>query len=202
MKRLAVMLFAISLVTGCSDGTREGGGSAPAASPASFVPTGTDEEQVQQIVKRYNQLLAEGYRTLNMTRLTEVATQNQAEKAYIHMAAIGEGKARMLSALKKIDFATLKRENPDTFVAKTKEVWDFSYTDIKTGEESGKVDNFIYEVTYTLKKEGPRWVIQEIVAFAPDDREEPRTPRVIRPQQEKKESAPAALPPGHMKVAP
>ena len=204
MTRLIASLLVIALLTGCSEGKRKEAGTEKPAFSSSvpvLAPTGSDDDQARQIVRHYNLLLSEGYRTLNMTRLTEVASQDQAEKAYIHMAALGEGQARMLSTVKNIEFTSLKREKPDTIVARTKELWDFAYTDIKTGKETGKVNDFVYEVTYTLKKKGQRWSILDVVAYAPNDREESQLPRVVRPP-ERKETASAILPPGHRKVGP
>jgi hypothetical protein len=184
MTRLLTTFLMLMLLAGCSEKKKEpAGGSAQPAANQPFVPSGSDEEQVRQMVRRYNALLADGYRTLNMNPVAEVATQDQAEKAYTHMAAIGEGEVRMLSSLKKIDFTGINRQQPDTFVAKTKEVWDFTYTDIKTGKEAGRETNFLYEVTYFLKKDGSRWVIHDIVAYAPNDREQPQPPRVIKPPE-------------------
>jgi hypothetical protein len=135
-----------------------------------------------------------------MSRLAEVASRDQAEKAYIHMAAIGEGQVRMLSNMKKIEYTDVKQEAPGSFQVRTKELWDFAYTDIKTGKETGKVTDFVYQVSYTLKKSGPRWVIVDSVAYAPNDKEEKVAPRVVRPAGQKE--AAVTLPPGHRKVGP
>ncbi|MBJ6725713.1 hypothetical protein [Geomesophilobacter sediminis] len=203
MRRFAAAALLLLLLPGCNDTKKENRLSAPPpAVPGkyqAYTPAGTDEEQVRQVVIRYDQLVAEGYRILNMSRLVEVATQDQAEKAYFHMAAIGEGQVRMLSEMKKIDFTSVKRVQPDTFVVRTRELWDFAYTDIKTGKETGKEKDFVYEMTFTLKKTGPRWVITDSVAYAPNDKEEKAAPRVIKPAHEgTKPEIP--LPPGHRKV--
>jgi hypothetical protein len=42
---------------------------------------------VRSTIERYNTLLAQGYRTMNMTAMNEVATQVQAETEYIHMSS-------------------------------------------------------------------------------------------------------------------
>jgi hypothetical protein len=141
----------------------------PVAAGQSPLKSESNEDQVKQVIRRYNELLAEGYRTLNMNRLGEVATSTQAEKAYRHMAAIGEGTARMLSTLKAIDFTNLQDSKVNGYVVTTREVWDFSYTDIKTGAVKSSEKDFPYDVTYTLKHDGQRWLITDIVASSPRD---------------------------------
>ena len=127
------------------------------------------DELMKVIVERYNALLSQGYRTLNMNPMQEVATKDQAEKLYIHMAAIGEGKVRMNSQLKKIDFLQIAFPREDTSIVRTHEIWDFSYNDIKTGRKNEEVKDFPYDVTYTLDNKGGRWLISDVVASSEQD---------------------------------
>src|SRR5690242_8812450 len=66
--------------------------------------TSPEEGRVQGTVKRYNELLIQGYRSLNMNPMQEAATIPQAQKLYYHMSALGEGRLRMDSALKNLTF--------------------------------------------------------------------------------------------------
>ncbi len=122
-----------------------------------------DEKQVKDTVMRYNQLLAEGYQKLNMNPLQEAATTKQAEKAYFHMAALGEGRVRMESTLKKIKFIdmTIQQENKAT--VRTKEVWDFRHINIDTKQVVLEKKDFEYIITYELLKERGSWLVANVI---------------------------------------
>jgi hypothetical protein len=194
------------LLAGCNGqqpGGQPAGSPAPVQGSAAAVPAGSDEDQVRQTVLHYDRLLSEGYRTLNMNPLGEVAIKPLAEQAYIHMAAIGEGQARLLSTLVKLDFSSVQRTAPGSYLVKAHEIWDFSYADIKTGKVTGKVTGFVYDVNYTLKKEGGRWMIHEIAAVAPNDYEPKQEPRTFTPHGGKAAGQGAAVtPPGHPALPP
>lgn len=121
-----------------------------------------DSRAVKGVIKRYNQLLIEGYRTFNMNPLQEVATPEQATKLYYHMAALGEGQLRMDSTLKDIRFVTVAFPKPDEASVDTKEKWDFTHVNIKTGKKIAEEKDFIYEMGYTLKKVNGRWIISNV----------------------------------------
>lgn len=155
---------------------------------------GTPEDQVKNTVVRYNELVSYGYRNLDMTPLQEVATQDQAEKAYIHMAAIGEGTARMISTLKRIDFDPFSAAGGKVRV-NTREVWDFLYVDIKTGVKKGEEKDFVYLVSYALEPaKGGGWTITDITATSNEKSRPVPAPRRIVPGLKKE--APGAMPPG------
>ena len=162
----ATLLLALSLTGGCSGGAPEQGAQPPreksAQSPA---PTKANQsEQVKAVVNRYNQLLIEGYRSLNMNPLAEVATVKLAEQAYHHMAAIGEGQSKMLAKLKQTDYLGVEFPQPDAALVKTHEVWDYDYVHVKTGKLQESAQD-VYDVTYELKlqKDG-RWQLVAINA--------------------------------------
>ena len=142
--------------------------SKPAAMPPPYQPAFAGdklEARVKNIVLRYNELLVFGYENLNMNFLQEVATPEQAEKAYFHMAAIGEGRVRMRSHLKKIDWARIDVSTPGKAVVQTNEVWDFAYHDIKTDKKGQEEKDFVYHITYTIAREKDgRWLISDIAA--------------------------------------
>jgi hypothetical protein len=135
------------------------------------------EELVKKIVERYTYLVAEGYKNLDMNPLQEVATNAEAEKAYIHMAAIGEGTSRLISQMKKISYEFVQFPTESTAVVRTKEIWDFSHTDIKSGKKTGEILDFPYDVTYTLEKKEGRWLITDIVASSEKDARENMKPQ-------------------------
>lgn len=126
-----------------------------------------DAEQTQQIkqtIMLYNQLLREGYQSFNMNPLQQAATKRQAETLYIHMSALGEGRVRMESSLKDIQFTEVNIQQESKATVKTKEVWDFRHTDIDKKQVVLDEKGFEYLITYELVKEGPRWLVDKVVA--------------------------------------
>ena len=128
-----------------------------------------DAEEVVQIkgtIMRYNQLLIEGYKNLNMNPLQEVATTEHATELYYHMAALGEADIKMLSTLKKIDFTRVNIVKSDKVVVSTREVWDFVHVDIKTDERVYDEKDFVYEMRYELIKKDGRWLVEKVTAVS------------------------------------
>lgn len=119
------------------------------------------EDEVKKTILRYNTLLAKGYSELNMTPLREVAAEMQAEKEYIHMAALGEGKVRMLSELKSIEFLEVSVTGSSASV-RTKEVWDYSHININTNQTVDTQRDIVYSLRYDLVKEGGRWLVSSV----------------------------------------
>lgn len=127
-----------------------------------------DSKQVKSTIMRYNQLLAEGYRSLNMTPIQEVATAEQAQKVYHHMAALGEMNRRMESELKKIEFLEVNLKGGASALVRTRETWDFTHRKIKTGEVALDQKNFVYQLTYELGKTGGHWQVKNVTAMEQD----------------------------------
>jgi hypothetical protein len=180
MRLFLLMILLLAALSGCS--RKEEATTPPPSRGGALLLPQPDlprEELVKKIIERYNFLLAEGYRNLNMNPLQEVTTAEQAEKAYTHMAAIGEGKARLISQMKRIDYLQLLFPGEEKAVVRTREIWDFAYTDIKTGRKSEEVKEFPYDVTYTLEKRAGRWLITDVVAGSERDAREntPKQPR-------------------------
>jgi len=119
-----------------------------------------DKEQVKATVMRYNQLLAEGYRNLNMRALPEVAEDSQVSKVYFHMAALGEGRVRMVSQLKDIQFSDFSFANASTAQVKTREKWDFQHVNLDTQKVERNEKGFAYGVSYRLARHNGIWKVR------------------------------------------
>jgi hypothetical protein len=171
-----IVLFLLTALSGCQESTSNKQGSSGkqvSSDPAKLSHT---------LIERYNSLLSEGYKTTNMTKLQEVTTPELAEKAYYHMAAIGEGKSRMVSELKKIDFVVTDCNTPAKCRVVTKEIWDFAYADIVTGARSKEVKDYIYDVQYLLENRQGRWVITEITATGEERKDMPAWDKMFKKQ--------------------
>lgn len=175
-----IIFFIIVLILSACDSKAPDREKHSNASVTTQKSSGSALKTPQETVERYNQLLAEGYKKLNMTSLQEVATSEQAEKAYVHMAAIGEGKMRMISQLKKLDFIYIDTSKPKQCRVTTREIWDFSYYNIQTGIKLEEEKDYVYHVAYVLEKRNGQWIITTISATGDERLAEKNKPRHIR----------------------
>ena len=129
-----------------------------ACSPGSNI----SERQVKGTIMRYNQLLTDGFKNMNMTPLQEVATPEQAQKEYYLMAALGEGKVWMESRLKDIRFLAVRFPSESDVLVTTREKWDYSHRDIATGKTVKEVKDVVYELSYQLKRTNRGWVVTSV----------------------------------------
>lgn len=144
IRKLLVFFLLISISAACSDSE--------------------EIERLKGVIARYNQLLVEGYKKMDMNPLQEVATIEQATRLYHHMSALGEGDILMVSHLKKIDFLEFKFPKPHEAVVRTKEIWDFTHVNINSGKKVYEQKDFIYLLTYKLVKGKNRWLISEVIS--------------------------------------
>lgn len=165
---LPMLLILVAIVSGCNGPDSQRAAQTPKATSPS-----TPEEKAHDLILRYNQLLIEGYKTNNMTKLQEVATLELAQKAYYHMAAIAEGNSRLVSDLKKIDFKKTDCSQPGKCQVQTSERWDFGYVDARTGQKMSEVTNYLYEVRYDLENRGGSWMLTDINATGEERKELP-----------------------------
>lgn len=182
-KFLLYLALSCLMLTACTKKADEPKKGKAAVPPREAVFIGAaPEDQVKNVIMRYNQLLVFGYDNLNMNPLQEVAVIRLAEKAYHHMAAIGEGGARMVSHVTKIDFPNVSFASPGKALVKTREVWDYAYHDIDTGVKKEEIKNFVYLVDYRLEHQEGRWMIVDIAAREeasskpPQSQQEPKKP--------------------------
>jgi len=120
-----------------------------------------EDSRVKGTIMRYQQLLSEGYRKMDVSSLQQVASSEHALKVYYHMAALGEAKTRMSSTLKKIEFKDISYPDQGTALVSTHEVWDFALNSLDDGTTQQTEKDFPYEMAYDLKKDGDRWLITD-----------------------------------------
>lgn len=174
-----VFLTLLIMQFGCKDSTSNKVAVVPQTQTAA---SSASSEASHDLIRKYNSLLSEGYKTTDMTKLQEVASPELAEKAYYHMAAIGEGKSRMVSELKKLDFVETDCSKQSTCRVVTKEIWDFAYADILTGARSNEVRDYRYDVQYLLENKQGRWLITEITATGEERKELPAWNKMFKKQ--------------------
>lgn len=124
-----------------------------------------NKKQIEEAVRQYTTLLADGYRHLNMNPLAQAATEERATKAFYHMAALGEARIKMDARLRAIKFLEIKTgetlDGEKQAQVRTEEKWDYTYVNIDTAKPV--FDNSVdYELTYTLIKKPDKWLVADI----------------------------------------
>jgi len=120
-----------------------------------------DTKMLEDTIVRYNALLAEGYRTLNMNPLIQAATKESAQKAYYHMAALGEERKRMEATLNRIVFLHSTVTDGSHATVETDEQWKYVHYNIDSKEEVSR-NSVHYRLKYLLVMEGEKWLVSDI----------------------------------------
>ncbi len=129
--------------------------------------------QIKDAVLKYDQLLAEGYREMNMTSMNEVATKEEVARLYFHMAALGEAKVRLESELKRIEFQDVKLINAGSALVRTEETWDFKHVNYITQKIQLDEKGFIYNLVYELVKKDDKWLVAKVTSV-PEEKTTPK----------------------------
>ena len=144
MARLLIaVLFLSLLAAGCS------------------VPS-SDERAVKEAVRKYNQLLAEGYARMEMEPLLEVAGKEEFSRVLHHMIALREAKLRLESHLTKLDFSSITMTDARTARVTTREVWDFTQVGVGSGATNLQARDVIHLLSYDLAKNGDKWLVKRV----------------------------------------
>ncbi len=155
---------------------------------------GKADGPLQDAVLHYNTLLADGYRRMNMNQLPQAATGERAAKDYYHMAALGEGRVKMDSFLRSIDFNTIKQVADNKALVTTKENWEYKYINIDSGR-GGNTLTIHYTARYQLVKQENNWLVAEITILDTDRASDAaELPFFKRPANIPQGSAPQAHP--------
>jgi hypothetical protein len=140
-----------------------------------------DEKAVRTIIQRYDKLLADGYRALNMNGMREVASQLQAEDEYIHMSSLAEGGMRLDSELRSLEFLSVSVEATSAR-AETRETWDYRQYSRATGALLLEQKGLVYHLAWDLARQpNGGWLVTEVRAISSTATVEPRTPGTITP---------------------
>ena len=122
-----------------------------------------DERAVRETVRRYNQLLAEGYSRMDMEPLMEVATREEFSRVLHHMTALKEAGLRLESKLKKLEFTGESITDPRTARVTTREIWDFAQVGTISGKDDLRAVDVVHFLSYDLVKNGEKWLVKRVV---------------------------------------
>jgi len=162
---IALLLAVALLLGGCQR--------APSLSP--------EETAVRSTIERYNQMLIEGYRALNMNGMRQVATQLQSEDEYIYMSSLAEGGVRLDPEIKQLEFVDVSVE-ATTATAETRETWDYRHYSRSTGELVLEEKGLIYHLAWDLEKQPDgSWLVSDMRAISATSTTEPSRTGTITP---------------------
>lgn len=164
------LLSSVALVGGCSGSDK----------------TPSSEDAIKRTIERYNELLTQGYRSMNMNPMQEVTTLAQSESEYIHMSSLAEGGVRLDPTLIDLEFVSISVETTSA-QAETRETWDYRHYGRADGRLLLEQKGLIYHLAWDLAKQADgRWLVSDVRAISATATVEPNriaTPTVIPPGQ-------------------
>ena len=150
LRVLAASCMALAVLAGCSTS-----GSAQA----------DDAAAVTNTVRAYNDDLARAFAEMDMNELSGSATQRQAEEEFSLMAALGEGRLRMLATLVRIEFGDVRFPAEGIAQVDTTEIWDYDHISLDTSETVRAERNVTYSLRYDLVLQGDRWLVDAVTSL-------------------------------------
>lgn len=148
---VAVLLLLAVLAAACTSGDA--------------TPVGDERAVVESTITRYDRLLGEGYRSMDMTQMRQVTDQLQAEDLYIHMSALGEGGVRLLPTLRSLELLDVSIEATSA-TATTRELWDYRHEDRVTREIVFIQRGQSYELVWDLvRRSDGAWLVSDVRAI-------------------------------------
>jgi hypothetical protein len=137
--------------------------------------------EIESTIRRYNELLTEGYQSLDMTGMREVASQLQAEDEYIHMSSLAEGGVRLDPELKQFELLTVS-VGTTSATAETRELWDYRHYSRETGDLVLEQKGLEYHLAWDLSREPDgRWLVTDVRAISSTATVEPSAPGAVTP---------------------
>lgn len=120
-----------------------------------------EQDRLQAAIRQYCLFLAEGYQKQDLSKLNFVATDEQSQRVYRHMAALGEGRIKMDSKLLAIEWVSVDQDSPGDAKVTTREGWAYAYVNMDTGKimNSNAVD---YLLQYHLQKSNEQWLVATV----------------------------------------
>lgn len=140
-----------------------------------------ERDEIERLIRRYNELLALGYREMDMSGMREVATQLQAEDEYIFMSSMAEGGVRLEATLQDLEFLVVDIEESSAQV-ETRETWDYLHYNRNDGSQVLRQDDLIYHLAWDLEKQTDGgWLVSDVRAISSTSTVEPSVTGTITP---------------------
>jgi hypothetical protein len=173
---LPVILLTAALLSGCGPKAAVSSGLGPGVSR---------EEGLHRLVQTYDVRLAEGFKKQDMNTLNKVATEDQATTEYYQMAALGEGKVRLLSTPKSVRFLSTAFSSTDTATVETEETWDYVQVSTETSAVLRTEKGVVYRLRYVIVRRDGRWLVDSVKETrSPSGDGQGTKPGAARPQRQ------------------
>lgn len=117
---------------------------------------------VETAVRAYNAALVTAFAEMDMNELNAVATEEQAATEFPLMAALGEGRVRMLSTLTSIEFGDVAFSGDSSATVTTTETWDYRHESLDTSETVREEKGIVYHLRYNLVLQDERWLVDVV----------------------------------------
>jgi hypothetical protein len=122
-------------------------------------------EDVRSTVSAYNEALIRGFAGFDMNELNRTATEDQAQREFYLMAALGEGRVRMLSTLQSIEFGDVAFPADGQASVTTTEIWDYVHESLDTSETVRSEQGVVYNLRYDLVLQDGRWLVDRVTSL-------------------------------------
>jgi len=120
---------------------------------------------VRHAVAAYDVALARAFESLDMNELNGVATEEQATSEYYLMAALGEGRIRMVSQLVSLEFGEVTFIGEGAARVTATEVWNYDHVSLDTSETVRSERGVVYHLLYDLVLDGDRWLVAGVTSL-------------------------------------
>lgn len=120
---------------------------------------------VESAVIAHNQALIRAFASMDMNHLSGSATEEQAQREFSLMAALGEGRVRMLSTLVEIEFGEVTFPAEDQASVTTTETWDYVHESLDTSETVRSEQGVVYNLRYDLVLQDGRWLVDRVTSL-------------------------------------
>ena len=135
-----------------------------------------DTEAVKSTILEYNEALIRAFAKMDMNELGAVATEDQAYTEFYLMAALGEGRVRMVSKLVDVEFGEITFPEEGRATAITTETWDYVHESLDTSETVRSEQGLVYHLRYELVLQDGGWLVDRVTSLDDPPASEETTP--------------------------
>jgi len=145
---VAVLLTIIMLGAGCQ-----------------YVDLHSSDTVITSAVVAYNDALIRGFAQMDMNELNRTATEEQAQREFYLMAALGESRVLMLSTLVDIEFGEVTFPADGEASVTTTETWDYVHESLDTSETVRSEQGVVYHLRYDLVLQDGHWLVDQVTSL-------------------------------------
>ena len=127
-----------------------------------------DPQAVAETVRDYNTALVQAYQDGNYDYLRPFATEYQMSRLFPTFQYLDARRSRMHAVQKVFEVKEAGGEG-DQAAVRTYETWVYWWTDLRTGQKTRETSFQVYNLTYELKRVGPRWKVDNIIIEGQED---------------------------------